>query len=95
MNSEKGKIRMVAPEAQRRRVSAKGKNNLKVTERAVSGTARRIQRGAGAKVEVGAESRRAPAAPRFLRGNIYRASVRAERLVAASAPKGMVWLCVY
>ncbi|MBQ1212999.1 MAG: SpoIIE family protein phosphatase [Clostridia bacterium] len=92
MNREKGKIHMVEPEAQRRQVSAKGKNNLKTTKRAVAGAMNRIPSG---KVAIGAEPRRAPAAPRFLRGNVYRASVRAERLVAASAPKGLVWLCVY
>ncbi|MBQ5809134.1 MAG: hypothetical protein IIW21_05200, partial [Clostridia bacterium] len=92
MNREKGKIHMVEPEAQRRQVSAKGKNNLKTTKRAVSGATNRIPSG---KVAIGAEPRRAPAAPRFLRGNVYRASVRAERLVAASAPKGIIWLCVY
>ncbi len=95
MSTEKEKIRKVAPVAQRRTVSVAGKSNLKTRESAVAGGMQGIRKRSEAKTSAGRGARRAPAPPRFLRGEIFRASVRAERFIALSAPKGLVWLSVF
>ncbi len=94
MNTEKEKIRKVAPVAQRRNVSAAGKSNLKTRESAVMGGMHGIRRNREKK-PAGSGARRAPAPPRFLRGEMFRASVRAERFITLSAPKGVALLGVF
>ncbi len=94
MSREKEKIRKVAPVAQRRSVGGAGKSKLNTRERAVAGGMQGIRRNAE-QTSAGRGQRRAPASPRFLRGEIFRASVRAERFIALSAPKGIVWLSVF
>lgn len=95
MSTEKEKTRKVEPVAQRRSVSASGKSKLKTRESAVTGGMRASRRSGEKDTSVGRGKRRATQPPSFLRGEIFRASVRAERLIAISAPKGLTWLSVF
>ena len=94
MSREKEKIRKVAPVAQRRAVAGSGKNNLETKQKTVAGGAVSPRSASTGKASA-AGTRRAPPSPRFLRGGIFCASVRVERAVALSAPKGLVILSVF
>lgn len=94
MSREKEKTRKLEPVAQRRSVSASGKIGLKTKQRAVAGGMQGIRK-TEEKTSPGRGARRATAPPSFMRGEVFRASVRAERLIALSAPKGIAWLGVF